>query len=1057
MLTWSRRCQRPRLAAFVILLGIGLQVAAGSVRAEICRVTSSGSSSGDGSNWTAQAMDLQTALATGPCTELWVAAGTYVPTSGTDRSISFNIRPGLAVYGGFAGTETQRSQRDPAANVSTLSGDIGVAGDAADNSYHVLFMDGVNGGSPIVASTVVDGVTITAGNADSTDAASMDSKGGGLYCYGEGAGSECSPSLSQLVFRDNRAYLLGGALYNDGSHYGVSSPSLAHVGFNGNSVSTTHNGSNGGAMYDDAHDHGVSSPSLSDSAFTGNRARSNGGALYNNGETAGNGSPVLQRITFSGNSAYGGGAMASESYEGNCETLLIDVTFDGNIASRGGAMYNSTSYGSQSTTLKRVTFSNNSADDSGGALYNGSVNASLSNVTFSNNHSRYEGGAIYNSGFNGAGQLSLSNVSFNGNTLDNGSNATQGGAIYTYYGDIVASNVILWGDTATQGREIFSSGTVANSFDHSIIMGSGGSGSGWDGGLGTDGGGNLDLDPQLGALSDNGGLTQTQSPSISSPAIDAGNADTCANPPVDGVDQRGVARPLGTACDIGAVEVATSPKQISVAVSGLGSVSASQFPTPIRGRIADCTDSGGSQCSALYPQDFTLQLQASAAAHWHFSGWGGDCSGASSNISITSDIDRHCLAGFVIDSHILAGTLSGLAGSGLVLQDNAAENLALSANGGFEFDTPVEYGSAYDVSVASQPAQPAQTCQVINGAGIMGDSDVTDIAVSCITNRYSIGGSVSGLSGGSLVLQLNGGDDLTLAADGSFAFPTALQSGSYYSVSIASQPAGQICSIGQGSGMVSDADIVNVTASCADRSVQLQLHIDDSREYAHYGEMLDYLVTLDNSGSAAANGLAIAGVAGSAFDVAASGWICAAAGGASCTMHGSGLLSDSVTLPPGSSLTYVVTLPVRAGSIASVADFTISAGTSTATDTDTLVIFRDSFEGASGQAIQSPDGGITGKHVALVQIPSSSPRGVRTLRTWQQQAQVIHLDRLVLATRQYVRLRASTGSGTERASRWVAADPGAWLAIGRYDVGARHGALVEGAAEPLKIPLAKMQ
>ena len=108
---------------------------------------------------------------------------------------------------------------------------------------------------------------------------------------------------------------------------------------------------------------------------------------------------------------------------------------------------------------------------------------------------------------------------------------------------------------------------------------------------------------------------------MSSPAIDAGNADTCANPPVAGVDQRGVTRPLGTACDIGAVEVATSPKQISVAVSGLGSVSASEFPTPIRGRIADCTDSGGSQCSALYPQDFPLQLHASAAAHWHFSGW----------------------------------------------------------------------------------------------------------------------------------------------------------------------------------------------------------------------------------------------------------------------------------------------------------------------------------------------------------------------------------------------------------------------------------------------------
>ncbi len=143
MLTLSSRCRRPRLPACVLLLGMALQVVAGPVHAEVCRVTSSGSSSGDGSNWTAQAMDLQTALATGTCTELWVGAGTYLPTSGTDRSISFDIRPGLAVYGGFAGTETQRNQRDPSANVSTLSGDIGVAGDAADNSYHVVFLDGV--------------------------------------------------------------------------------------------------------------------------------------------------------------------------------------------------------------------------------------------------------------------------------------------------------------------------------------------------------------------------------------------------------------------------------------------------------------------------------------------------------------------------------------------------------------------------------------------------------------------------------------------------------------------------------------------------------------------------------------------------------------------------------------------------------------------------------------------------------------------------------------------------------------------------------------------------
>ena len=127
--------------------------------------------SGNCSSW-ANACTLQTAL-TGavPGQEIWVAAGTYKPSSDpADRTATFQLKNGVAVYGGFAGTENNRSLRNPAANLSVLSGDIDnddtqtpvitnlttVTG-IGTNSYHVV--TGATGAT-------LDGFTITAGNAN---------------------------------------------------------------------------------------------------------------------------------------------------------------------------------------------------------------------------------------------------------------------------------------------------------------------------------------------------------------------------------------------------------------------------------------------------------------------------------------------------------------------------------------------------------------------------------------------------------------------------------------------------------------------------------------------------------------------------------------------------------------------------------------------------------------------------------------------------------------------------------------------------------------------------
>ena len=85
--------------------------------------------SGSGSSWNDAYPDLQSALADSNCTEIWVAQGTYYPDEGTgqsddDRTSTFTLKSGVAIYGGFDGTETAQGQRDPATNTTTLSGCI---------------------------------------------------------------------------------------------------------------------------------------------------------------------------------------------------------------------------------------------------------------------------------------------------------------------------------------------------------------------------------------------------------------------------------------------------------------------------------------------------------------------------------------------------------------------------------------------------------------------------------------------------------------------------------------------------------------------------------------------------------------------------------------------------------------------------------------------------------------------------------------------------------------------------------------------------------------------
>ncbi len=410
-------------------------ICAGIAQADVCRVATDATPFGDGASWDSP-MLLHEALSATACTEIWVAAGVYTPST-TDRSVSFAIARELQLYGGFSGAETAREQRDPKRYRSILSGDIGdddvktldvtetAAGIVGGNSYHVLALNGQRP-HPITAASVIDGFIITGGQGGDTHPASA---GGGLLCDGfqfDPGDGDCSPTLRNLRFSGNHA-LEGGAVFL--------------------------------SWYSRALISGVT--------FSGNHAVNNGGALSIDG-TGSDNSPTLVNVTFSGNSS------------GNS----------------GGAI---------------------KIDGSGGI-----ANPVLNHVTFSGNHAGNAGGAIHGSGDIGGNGVSQP----------------------------VLTHVILWdNDAEGRGANLFNAGPGTHlMLRHSLLQG-GCSAVQESFDSTTDCSSTFNADPRLASLQDNGGSTPTLFPRTGSAAIDIGDAPSCAS-----VDQRGIPRPQGAGCDIGAVE-----------------------------------------------------------------------------------------------------------------------------------------------------------------------------------------------------------------------------------------------------------------------------------------------------------------------------------------------------------------------------------------------------------------------------------------------------------------------------------------------------------------------
>jgi hypothetical protein len=175
-------------------------------------------------------------------------------------------------------------------------------------------------------------------------------------------------------------------------------------------------------------------------------------------------------------------------------------------------------------------------------------------------------------------------------------------------------------------------------------------------------------------------------------------------------------------------------------------------------------------------------------------------------------------------TYSIGGTVSGLTGTGLVLQDNGGNDLPIAANGPFTFSTGLANGANYAVNVRTQPSNPSQSCVVSSASGVVSGMDVTGVVVNCSSGSFTVGGAVTGLVGKGLVLQNNGGNDLPILANGSFSFSTPIQTGNPYAVTVRTQPTGfgQTCTVSGGAGMIGGSNVTNVQVACgAVRSITL--------------------------------------------------------------------------------------------------------------------------------------------------------------------------------------------------------------------------------------------
>ena len=252
----------------------------------------------------------------------------------------------------------------------------------------------------------------------------------------------------------------------------------------------------------------------------------------------------------------------------------------------------------------------------------------------------------------------------------------------------------------------------------------------------------------------------------------------------------------------------------------------------------------------------------------------------------------------------LSGTITGLTTSGLVIKNGSDELTVSSGASTFQLGSTVASGAAYSVTIKTQPT--GKTCSVANGSGTMTSAGVSNVQVTCATNSYTLGGSISGLSVSGLKLK-NGSETLTISSGATaFTFSTQVSYGGGYSVTVDTQPTGYTCSLSNSSGTMGAANVTSVQVTCSINSYTLSGTISNlstsGLKLKNGSETLT--ITSGASGFTFANSVAFGGAYSVSVDTQPSGYTCSITNG-SGTMSASNYSSVSVSC---SSLTPTITL-----------------------------------------------------------------------------------------------------------------------------------------------------
>lgn len=396
-----------RLALMAALLfpaaAPAVQPATAAPNANIIYVKAGATGAATGSTWNDAFPRLESALAAAASgDQIWMASGVYTPTIGGAfyPTATFTLTPGVAIYGGFAGGETDLAQRNWETNLTTLSCDI--AGDDpavpndtnpaayTDNCYHVVH--GADGAS-------LDGLTIRGGAAINdpnpcsvTTLIPVAGCGGGVVNIGEAITLTQAMTLTNVVLRSNLGNV-GAAVINV---YGRLA--LQHVTVRDNASNMM------GAVIN-----AIGQAQVNDVDFISNRSQGYGGGLTNV-----NGWLHLEDVTFTRNTSqqYGGGLMNSiQPGQPGSEIAgvsLNNVLFNRNTAVLGGGLM---SMGGP-ITLTQVTFARNSVSMGyGGGMTLMQGSAVLNDVAFNDNSGYQAGGGLMTMD----SAITLTQVTFTGN------------------------------------------------------------------------------------------------------------------------------------------------------------------------------------------------------------------------------------------------------------------------------------------------------------------------------------------------------------------------------------------------------------------------------------------------------------------------------------------------------------------------------------------------------------------------------------------------------------------------------------------------------------------